>query len=202
MSEVIAVHAKRPNRRAVAAQPRYNLYRADLRQDFAEACGYCGDQDERADPSTFHIDHFAPNKKFPLLAADYSNLVYACRFCNVSKSDHWIGTDPLVPHNGKQGFIDPCSNEYAENLRRDAGGRVVSETLLGQYVIGRLRLHLIRHELLWRARQARSLRNEIADLINAYRARGKSLHVYAPLLERFYELTQSIEDYELRAISR
>ncbi|RYE61231.1 MAG: hypothetical protein EOP20_00225 [Hyphomicrobiales bacterium] len=202
MSDVVAVHATRPSRRAIAAQPRYNLYRKDLRQDFAHACGYCGDQDERADPSTFHIDHFAPRKKFPLLAQEYSNLVYACRFCNVSKSDHWIGTDPSVPHDGVQGFIDPCSDEYAENLRRDEGGRVVSDTPLGQYVIGRLRLHLIRHELLWRARQARDLRDEVTDLINAYRVRGKPMHVYAALLERFFELTQSIEDYELRAISR
>lgn len=202
MSELGAVHFTRPSRRAVAEQPRYNLYRNDLRQDFAEACGYCGDDDERADPSTFHIDHFAPQKKFPELALRYANLVYACRFCNVSKSNHWIGTEATVPNDGTRGFVDPCSNEYADHLGRDGGGRITAKTPLGEYLIDRLRLHLIRHELLWRARKARSLRKEVSDLIEAYKRRGRPSHEFAPLLERFYDLTQSIEDYELRALPR
>jgi uncharacterized protein (TIGR02646 family) len=186
----------------VASQLRYTLYRDDLRQDFLQACGYCGDGDERADRSTFHIDHFAPKKLFPELELAYKNLVYTCRFCNVSKSDHWVGDDPEVPNNGTEGFVDPCSDDYDVHLGRDAGGRIVAKTALGSYIIRRLNLHLIRHELLWHARRARTLRSEIEKLIEEYKARGKPPPVYAGLLHRFYELTKLIDDYELRAVPR
>jgi uncharacterized protein (TIGR02646 family) len=202
MSELGPVHVTRPTRRVVAEQPRYSLYRSDLREDFVQACGYCGDDDERADPSTFHIDHFAPKKQFPELTLAYANLVYACRFCNVSKSNHWIGTEAASPNDGARGFVDPCSDQYSHHLGRDMSGRITAKTPLGEYVIRRLRLRLIRHELLWKARKARSLRSEISDLIEAYKGRGRPSHDYAPLLERFYDLTQSIEDYELRALPR
>ena len=173
MTDFFKVHRQSPVRREVAAQLRYALYRDDLRQDFIQACGYCGDDDERADPSTFHIDHFAPKKQFPELELEYKNLVYACRFCNISKSDHWVGNDPTVPNNGAAGFVDPCSNDYDVHLGRDVGGRIVAKTALGGYVIRRLNLHLIRHELLWRARRARAVRDEIGSLIEEYKARER-----------------------------
>lgn len=202
MSKVLGVHAQRPARRNVPAQQKYSLYRQDLRQDFIGTCGYCGDDDERADPSTFHIDHFAPKKRFPELELTYANLVYACRFCNVSKSNHWIGAEPHVPNDGARGFVDPCSDDYDAHLGREGSGRIVAKTDLGRYVIRRLHLDLLRHELLWRARKARELRDEIDDLINAYEVRGKAMPEYANLLARYRVLTKSIEDYELRAISR
>ncbi len=202
MAEFFSLRDKTPARRAVAAQVRYGLYRADLRIDFIAACGYCGDDDERMDLSTFHIDHFAPKKLFPELELAYSNLVYACRFCNVSKSDHWVGADPKVPNNGSEGFIDPCSDEYDAHLGRDAGGRIVAKSPLGEYVIRRLKLNLIRHELLWRARKARSLRDKIDSLIEEYKVRRIPLPEYAVLLDRYRELTKSIDEYELRAVAR
>lgn len=201
MTAIHPVHPRTPTRRDVAVKARYPLYRDDLRIDFFSACGYCGDSDERVDRSTFHIDHFAPQKRFETLKLIYANLVYACRFCNVSKSDHWVGDDPGVPHNGKEGFVDPCSGEYEDHLGRDSGGRIVAKSPLGAYIISRLNLHLIRHELLWRARRARALRDEVDNLLNDYEARGLDLPEYAPLLQRFRQLTKSIEDYELRAVS-
>jgi hypothetical protein len=202
MSNFLLIHHRTPVRRKVAGQLRYSLYRDDLRQDFINACGYCGDNDERADRSTFHIDHFAPKKQFPNLELDYSNLVYACRFCNIGKSDHWIGADAKVPNNGSEGFVDPCSGDYQVHLGRCSGGQIVAKTPLGAYIIKRLHLNLIRHELLWRARRTRALRDEIAPLIEEYKARGRALPEYTNLLERFYELTKSIDDYELRAVPR
>jgi uncharacterized protein (TIGR02646 family) len=202
MIDLVRVHDQPPSRRVVAVQLRYSLYRDDLKKDFSNACGYCGDDDERADRSTFHIDHFAPQKHFPKLKLEYSNLVYACRFCNVSKSDHWVGIDAKIPNNGAEGFIDPCSEDYSVHLGRDSGGCIVAKTPLGRYIIRRLNLNLMRHELLWRARRARALRDKIQALIEQYKARGKPLPEYASLLERFYELTKSIDDYELRAVPR
>lgn len=199
MVDLLRLHGQAPVRRDVPAQVRYALYRVDLRADFTASCGYCGDDDERADKSTFHIDHFAPKKVFPHLELAYSNLVYACRFCNVSKSDHWIGTDPTIHNDGLKGFVDPCSEDYDTHLGREAGGRIIAKSDLGAYIVKRLKLYLLRHELLWRARKARALRDQIDDVIKEYKARGKPLPDYAPLLEHFYEITKSIDEYELHA---
>ena len=202
MTDALNVHRQKPARSNVANRPRYQLYRDDLQQDFAKACGYCGDEDERTDRSTFHIDHFAPKKPFQELELVYSNLVYACRFCNVSKSNHWIGDDPKVPNDGSKGFVDPCTDEYDVHLERDISGRIVAKTPLGSYIVKRLHLDLIRHELLWRARRIRALRDEIDVLMKEYKARGKSPPEYADLLNQFYELTILIDDYELRSFAR
>lgn len=203
MSDMLPVHFVAPTRRAdVPPQTRYPLYRDDIRQDFANACGYCGDDDERADRITFHIDHFAPKKLFPELAVVYANLVYSCRFCNVSKSDHWVGTDSAIPNDGSKGFVDPCSDEFNDHLERDPHGRIIAKTHLGQYMIKRLNLSLLRHELLWLARKARAMRDEVDRLIAAFQARERPLPEYADLALRFRELTKLIEDYELRAVPR
>jgi uncharacterized protein (TIGR02646 family) len=200
MTDLLKVHRQPPVRRMIGAQIRYGLYRNDLREDFIGACGYCGDDDGRADPSTFHIDHFAPKKLFPQFELIYENLVYSCRFCNVSKSDHWIGNDPSVPNNGSEGFVDPCSEDFDVHLGRDADGRIVAKTGLGSYVVRRLKLNLIRHELLWRARKARALQEDVDNLIERYRAGGKDLPEYVNMLESYRELQKLINDYELRAI--
>lgn len=199
MTNALTVRATLPSRSKVATQTRYTLYRDDLRRDFAGACGYCGDEDARIDRIGFHIDHFAPRKLFPKLECDYDNLVYACRFCNISKSDHWVGTDPAVHNNGVQGFVDPCSGEYEKHLARDVSGRIVAVTQLGAYIVRRLRLDLLRHELLWQARRARALREEVKALIAEMRAQGERSDGYTALLERYMSLSEAIDDYEFRS---
>lgn len=198
-----SVHLKKPVRRQVAAQARYALYRADLRQDFNGCCGYCDDADERADRSTFHIDHFAPQTKFNGRRETYENLVYACRFCNVGKGDYWVGTDPDVPNDGKVGFVDPCASDYDEHLKRDPEGRIVSRTELGDDMIKRLKLGLIRHQLLWNARRSRVLRNEVQALKLALTEAGvaRTDPRLMDLADTFIELTNAIDAYELAAVS-
>lgn len=197
------VHLKKPIRRStVEARERYSEYREDLKRDFNGSCGYCDDSDQRTDRICFHIDHFAPKKIFPELKVTYTNLVYSCRFCNMRKSDHWIGNDSTIHHNGKKGFIDPCSDEYDKHLERDSTGKIMGKTELGRYIINRLCLNLIRHQLLWKARRARVLRDEIGPLLKRHKAAGLPKNeIYTGLLERFVELTEKIEKYELHAIS-
>lgn len=200
MSEVLLVRGRMPTRTAVAEQKTYQSYRADLKRDFQGACGYCGDEDVRVDAVVFHIDHFAPKSRFPDLAVSYGNLVYACRYCNVSKSDHWIGKDAAIHHDGKQGFVDPCSEDYEKHLERLASGRIVGKTELGCYIVGKLKLNLIRHELLWQARRARKLRDEVERLLDQLEARGQEDGSgHHELLKRYRSLNRAIEDYELRA---
>ena len=200
MVEAATIRAALPIRSGVAAQTQYRLYRDDLQRDFMGACGYCGDDDLRADRVCFHIDHFAPKKLFPDLECSYENLVYACRFCNVSKSDHWIGKDAAIHNDGERGFVDPCSDQYEIHLTRDPSGRIIAVTPLGAYFARRLRLGLLRHELLWQARRARALRDEVKALISEMKLQHNDrCGEYIQLLERYVGLTESIEDYELRA---
>ena len=200
MSEVLLVRGRMPTRAAVKTRTTYQAYRADLKRDFHGACGYCGDEDVRVDAVVFHIDHFAPKSRFPDLAVSYSNLVYACRYCNVSKSDHWISKDAAVCHDGKQGFVDPCTEDYEKHLVRLASGRIVGKTELGRYIVGRLKLNLIRHELLWQARRARKLRDEVDRLLDELAARDQGDGSgQLELLKRYRSLSRAIEDYELRA---
>jgi uncharacterized protein (TIGR02646 family) len=200
MVSVATIRVALPVRSEAAPQKRYALYRDDLRRDFLGACGYCGDEDARADRVCFHIDHFAPKIMFPDLECAYDNLIYACRFCNVSKSDHWIGKDSAIHNDGERGFVDPCSEQYETHLTRDQSGRIQATTALGTYFAKRLRLGLLRHELLWQARRARSLRNEVQTLIIEMKVRQNDrCEEYIQLLERYIDLNRSIEDYELRA---
>ena len=140
------VHVVKPSRSDIEARSPYTKYRDDLRNDFNGSCGYCGDDDTRLDTICFHIDHFAPKKRFPHLEETYSNLVYACRFCNIRKSDHWIGDDPGIHHDGERGVIDPCTDDYDENIGRDKAGRIYGKTAIGLYIVKRLNLNLMRHQ--------------------------------------------------------
>lgn len=194
------VHERKPSRRQAEPREPYGAYRDELREDFNQSCGYCDDSDHRMDRICFHIDHFAPKKKFPALENTYSNLVYACRFCNIPKSNHWIGDDPAIHNDGEKGFVDPCSDAYVEHIGREATGKIVGKTPLGCYIVKRLNLGLLRHQLLWRARRARLLREEISPLIEEFKARGfPKGELYIALLEKFRELTIKIEEYEFGA---
>lgn len=200
MAAALTIRSALPVRAAVAAKGRYTLYRTDLRRDFFQACGYCGDSDQRIDRIGFHIDHFAPKALFPNLELVYENLVYACRFCNVGKSDHWVGTDPTVPNDGLEGFVDPCTAAYEQHFERLPDGRIVGRSPVGIYAAKRLRFHLLRHELLWNARRMRAVRDDADALITTLEQQGKGDTPEAlDLLKRFRELTKSIEDYEFRA---
>ena len=189
-----------PQRRDVAKQSDYTKYRGDLEMDFNGRCGYCDDSSESVDPITFHIDHFAPKSKFPELETSYDNIVYSCRFCNVSKSNKWIGNDPTVSNNGQMGFVDPCNQEYDNHLERSPEGRIVPTTDLGQYMFLNLKLYLERHECLWVARRLKGLREEVKRLKELISERKKNGEVtwdedYVRLLESFVELTDVYERY-------
>ena len=197
----MALRETKPIRRDLDARPKYTDYRDDLRADFNGSCGYCDDSDEFVDRICFHIDHFAPKKKFPDLESVYSNLVYACRFCNIGKSDYWIGNDPSIPNDGSRGFIDPCDDQYDDHLERNSTGAIISKSKLGLYMMNRLNLQLIRHQALWNSRRARSLREEITQLIIRYNeANLLNFNTNVALLQRYINLTKEIERYEHLAL--
>lgn len=126
----------------------YRDYRPFLREDFGKRCGYCNDYDTfRID--RYEIDHFVPVTLDKDRKTDYSNLVYACKSCNNSKSDTWPTGDTGNPNDGKIGWIDPCSKEYAMQFERDEYGAIIPKTDMGEWMFENLKLWKAQHSYLW-----------------------------------------------------
>ena len=85
--------------------------------DFKHRCAYCDDLDSiYGGQASYAVEHFAPKGKFPQLKYTYDNLLYACRFCNTSKSDDWPSKSSSINVVGERGYIDPCTDEYYKHL--------------------------------------------------------------------------------------
>ena len=160
--KMVELRDKIPTRSKVQPKNNYRDYRSNLVSDFNHRCGYCDHCDEFDTDSrfTFHIDHFAPKSRFPMLENEYENLVYACFSCNIGKSNHWIGDNSKVSHNGKEGFVDPCCREYDNHLGRTELGCITPKTTIGEYMHKKLKFYLMRHQFLWSARQAKKQKDE------------------------------------------
>ena len=144
-----------PARRSNAPEgKKYHVYKALLREDFHQRCGYCGDHDFFSE-TFYEIDHFVPQKIAEERKNDYSNLVYSCRACNNSKRAKWPTGNAKKPNNGKEGWIDPCDLKYAEQFERLSDGSVKSKTVLGLWMWKALTLGNPIHRLKWTLEQLR-----------------------------------------------
>lgn len=112
----------------------YPKYLASLREDFGRICGYCG-KSELVTKNSFEIDHFVPKRISPERENDYSNLVYSCYECNRKKASKWPPEDKNIQYINGIGFVDPASEEYDDNLERNAEGRIVGKTIAGKYMV-------------------------------------------------------------------
>lgn len=156
---VIKVHKNKPNYSTVNEKSPYGRYKDDLKKDFSARCGYCDSPDKIwGGKAGFQIDHFAPKSIFEHLEEEYSNLIYSCPICNRGKSNFWPSDTPHVSIENDEGFAHPCRDEYEEHLGRSLDGRIVSHSVVGSYMAGKMKLNLKRHQLIW-------LREELADLI-------------------------------------
>jgi len=138
-----SIHKIKPERTCEKSYANYQRYKPYLRDDFNKRCGYCDDLDYHSGGKRgYHIDHFKPHSItcFASLKQTYSNLVYACPFCNETKSNKWLNVG---------GFLDPCKDDYNNHLCRNAKGQIEYLTDQGKYIFENLNLGLIRHELLW-----------------------------------------------------
>lgn len=139
----------------------YRDFKPYLREDFKMRCGYCHDRDLACGGRWgMHIDHFRPKALFMHLATHYSNLVYACPYCNLAKSDDWPGNETQCVV-GDRGYIDPCSPALDQHFERYDNGRIRPKTLVGKYMFRRLRLGLRRHQLAWVCEQLEKLLQEL-----------------------------------------
>lgn len=146
--------------------PQLNHYqdaRNLLEQDFQFLCGYCG-KNGRVMREKFHIDHFVPKSIDKGRINDYYNLVLACPKCNLSKSDKWPTGDKKSPHNEKEGFVDPASDEYDQHMQRNEDGFVVGITLVGKSICSMLHLDIRRTDLYWKINILRDKQSELEKL--------------------------------------
>lgn len=172
---------------------RYSDYKPQLRTDFSQSCGYCGDEDRfYGGLPGYHVDHFAPKDQFPSLEKTYANLVYSCPYCNRGKSNKWIGGDPAVSHNDEQGFVDPCLAAFDDHIDRDDDGNFVALTLVGKYMVKNLKLYLARHRYIWTIRKLQHFADR-ADRLR--RVIDKADCQYVPLLELLADINAQIKEY-------
>lgn len=144
-----------------------------LRKDFKGRCAYCDDWDDiNGGARYYHVEHFAPKDKFPLLKFDYGNLLYACPYCNGSKSDKWPSNDANVNIVGNEGFIDPCDEEYYKHLHRNEDGSIGYDTDLGKYMYEELNLGLKRHKILYRMGELHIQLSELERVIYEKKEKG------------------------------
>lgn len=182
-----------PQRACKSKYASYQAYKVYLRKDFRKACGYCDDTDVYCGgKNAFHIDHFRPLKHFADLEVDYTNLVYACSYCNIAKSDDWpcLGTNHTY-QNGC-GYIDPCDPEFINHFEREDDGRIKPKTDVGKYMYHRLKLGLRRHELIWLLRQLQQKIAEVQELFAQHKHTAKAV----ALMEKHMELTKEYFNYK------
>ena len=116
----------------------WSEHKAELEEDFFGICGYCG-KHFKATLCDSQIEHFIPKKKYPEYENKYSNLILACKVCNNKKRSDWPSKDPSknITDDGKEGYVDPVSDEFDNHLERVSDGNIVGKTDVGRYMAKR-----------------------------------------------------------------
>lgn len=100
----------------------YEDYRCCLRWEFDFACAFClcheadlrrGADEGTRGTGTFSIEHFVTKEREPLLANEYSNCFYACRYCNRDR-----GRKPNRDAAGRR-LLNPCADLWADYFVRE-----------------------------------------------------------------------------------
>jgi hypothetical protein len=116
-------------RHAPAGYAEYQAYKPWLRDEFTFRCVYCLQREtwSRGLHTVFSVDHVVPQNKDPNLVCVYSNLVYACLWCNSARQDISV--------------IDPTEVGMAEHLVVEASGLVKGLTEDGRVLVELLHLN-------------------------------------------------------------
>lgn len=183
-----------PKRTCTKTFKDYRSFKPYLREDFQKRCGYCNDLDLiNGGKRGFHIDHFRPQKPYKHLELEYKNLIYACPYCNIAKSNDWPSGDEHQPILDGKGYIDPCDLSYSDHFERFDNGRIRPTSQVGQYMFKRLKLGLRRHQLAWASEQLEFLIDELGVEIDNNILESE-LHI--KLLKHHFELTKAYREYK------
>lgn len=147
-----------------------------LAVDFKNRCAYCDDWDQyNGGYEAYHVEHFAPKEKFPDLKYVYDNLLYSCPYCNTSKSDKWPSGSADINVVGDIGFLDPCKEEYYENLHRNDDGSIGYSTELGKYIYNELNMGLKRHKIIFKQTELNELIEKTKKKIDMMKENGQNV---------------------------
>jgi len=141
---MINFRVKQPKRTYKGSYSNYRDYKPYLSEDFNSRCGYTDCVDSWfGGKRSFHIDHFLPKKKYIDLVANYTNLVYACSYVNILKSDD------------EGNYLDPCNEDYNKHFYRDGCGHIYPNpnSYKAIYMHSRLKLYLVRYSTIWMLEQ-------------------------------------------------
>ena len=136
----------------------YRTYKPYLRKDFKQKCGYTNCLDHWFGGSTtFQIDHFLPQSKYPDQKTKYKNLIYSCSFVNRAKS------------NDEGDYLDPCDSDYNEHFFRTQDGKIMPfpKSKEGVYMHKKLKLYLKRYSLIWNLELLEKKMFELQEIIEA-----------------------------------
>ena len=88
----------------------YSKYKDWVRDEFQFRCVYCLHRERWVKDGwrDFQLDHVVPRKMAPARVDEYTNLVYSCPSCNLTKGVH------LVP--------DPCAQAYGDLILFEPDG--------------------------------------------------------------------------------
>ncbi|MCX0359272.1 HNH endonuclease [Clostridium perfringens] len=167
-----------------------------LVKDFEHKCAYCDDHDKYSGGyKSYHVEHFAPKDKFKHLEFTYDNLLYSCPYCNISKSNKWVGNTENENIIGNKGFIDPCTDEYYDCLHRDENGNITYSNQIGEFMYNELSLYLKRHKILYNLEKVRVKKKLLKEKINLKKQKNENVHT----LEMLYKelCTVFCEYYDL-----
>ncbi|MDD3001694.1 MAG: HNH endonuclease domain-containing protein [Candidatus Riflebacteria bacterium] len=118
------------------SKKKYTDYKQDLRKDFLFSCAYCSTAERDLHAKRFEIDHFLPQKFFPILSNQYLNLVWSCEECNNLKSDYY-------PGKIKKGYVFFRPDRYNfEDHFEITGNTIIGKTeKIGNFTIKMLNLN-------------------------------------------------------------
>lgn len=190
---MLNIHQIKPKRTYTGEQWRTNnSNKKRLAKDFNNRCGYCDDADFYSGGyNVYHVEHFAPKEKFGNLQYTYENLLYSCPYCNISKSNKWVGATSDENILEAEGFVDPCDEEYDNHLKRTANGKIIFITPVGSYMYRELKLYLKRHEIIHNLEKIRLRKKKIKEKIEIKKSAGIDCsnleYIYRELCVHFSE---------------
>lgn len=165
----------------------YHKYKTILKEDFKHICGYCG-KNALIFKEDFQIDHFVPKKVDKSRINDYSNLVFSCRVCNRRKWDFWPTNDRTKPNDGKEGFVDPVTDEFQTHLSRDSNGDIVANTDVGKYMFDIFKFNVRPIRMTWQVMELYKKERELAKKIESKNGDGE-FEDY----KEYYKISESIK---------
>lgn len=180
-----------PKRRSnPAVRNEYRKYKPELREDFHQRCGYCGDHDFFS-VTYYEVDHFVPKNLDKTKEKDYTNLVYSCRSCNNSKRDKWPTNNSQKPNDGREGWIDPCDPQYSQQFVRLRDGSIKATTVLGSWIWSALGLGKPNHRVIWKLEELKCIFKKI-DQMTSENADLDELKMINKLNIKYRKLEESL----------